>query len=648
MIGKILGNRYEIVEKIGGGGMALVYKARCKLLNRYVAIKILRSEFINDEEFINKFRRESQAAASLSHPNIVGIYDVGVEDNIYYIVMEYVNGKTLKQYIREQGKLSIEESLDIAIKIAEALSHAHKNHIVHRDIKPHNILVTEDGRAKVTDFGIARAATASTVTNTSNVIGSVHYFSPEQARGGYTDEKSDIYSLGVVMYEMVTGRVPFQGDSPISVALKHIQEDIEPPSHFDDSIPKNLESIIMKCVQKDQSLRYSNIELLLNDLKKVRDSEDFHIEETHIYNDSPTRIIPRIDDEIVYSTVNENKNNKKINKNSDYETEPDKKTTSRVITLAAIMLAFLLTISFAIGFFWIRDKIKGEEIVVPSIVGLHRDVAEEQIRERGLDFKVKNEVFSSDFKAGHVIEQSIDGGNTVKAGFPIEVTISKGEQEVDVPNVVNKHIDDAETILENHEFKSSVKYIPSDIPKDYVISQTPDGDSKLPIWSTVSLVVSEGPEIKYVVMPNVIGDNVENAKKDLTDLGLLVEISEEENENVDKGIVIWQSFTANSEVAENTTVNLTVSKGIETENNSNTDEDTGVVEEDLVYNNLSIILPKDKSEVEVKIYRIQDNERELIYNKIHITSEESISVPVEGKKNAKYEVYIDGIFKGEI
>ncbi|TAH64063.1 MAG: Stk1 family PASTA domain-containing Ser/Thr kinase [Gottschalkiaceae bacterium] len=650
MIGKILGNRYEIVEKIGGGGMALVYKARCRLLNRFVAIKILRSEFINDEEFINKFRRESQAAASLSHPNIVSIYDVGVEDNVYYIVMEYVNGKTLKQYIREQGKLSIEESLDIAIKIAEALSHAHENHIVHRDIKPHNILVTEDGRVKVTDFGIARAATASTVTNTSNVIGSVHYFSPEQARGGYTDEKSDIYSLGVVMYEMVTGRVPFQGDSPISVALKHIQEDIEPPSYFDSSISKSIESIIMKCVQKDQSLRYGNIELLLSDLKKVRDREEIDIEDNTIFYDSPTRIIPRIDDDLINSTVKEYDDVKKKNKKKveDNEYEPEKKGTSKIVTITAILIAFILTLGFAGGFFWIRGQIQGKEVTVPSVVGLHRDVAEQQLLEKGLGFKVKNEVFSSNFKAGHIVEQSIDAGNTVKSGFPIEVTISKGEQEVDVPDVVNKHIDDAEAILDNHELKSSVKYIPSDIPKDYVISQTPDGASRVPAWSIVSLVVSQGPEIKYVVMPNVIGDNVEDAKKELTDLGLLVEIKEEENENVDKGIVIWQSFTANSEVEENTTVNLTVSKGIEADNNSNTGEGTGTVEEDVVYNNLTIILPKDKSEVEVKIYRIQDNERELVYNQTHNTNEESISVPVEGKKSAKYEVYFDGEFKGEI
>lgn len=254
MIGKILGKRYEIIEKIGGGGMAIVYKAKCNLLNRFVAVKVLRPEFINDKDLLGKFRKESQAAASLSHPNIVNVYDVGEEDDVYYIVMEYVNGRTLKELIKEKGKLSKEEILDFTRQIALALKHAHSNHIVHRDIKPHNILVTEDNRAKVTDFGIALAATSSTITNTGSIIGSVHYFSPEQARGGYTDEKSDLYSLGIVMYEMATGRLPFEGDAPITVALKHIQENPEPPSKYNPSISKGLESIIVKLMQKSSLL----------------------------------------------------------------------------------------------------------------------------------------------------------------------------------------------------------------------------------------------------------------------------------------------------------------------------------------------------------------------------------------------------------
>lgn len=640
MIGKILGNRYEIIEKIGGGGMALVYKAKCRLLNRFVAVKILRPEFINDEEFINKFRRESQAAASLSHPNIVSIYDVGVEDNIYYIVMEYVNGKTLKQLIREKGKLSIDESLDIAIKIAEALKHAHENHIVHRDIKPHNILVTEDGKVKVTDFGIARAATSSTVTNTSNVIGSVHYFSPEQARGGYTDEKSDIYSLGVVMYEMVTGSVPFQGDSPISVALKHIQEDIEPPSHIDSSIPKNVESIIMKCVQKDQSSRYSDVKLLLNDLKKVKNSDEINITN---YNDSPTRIIPRIDDTLINPTGHDLSNNKKKKNAKD---RVEKKESSKFVTLTAIILALLLTLGLTAGFFWVRGQIQGQEVKVPKIEGLHQDEAKKILDDMGLDFRVKNEVYNNEHKEGYVIYQSIAPGETVKLGYPIEVTLSKGEEEVNVPDVVNLHVDEAEILIHDEDLKPSIKCIPSDIPKDYVISQTPDGNTKATAGSTVILVVSDGPEINYVVVPNVIGDNIKDAKKELTSLGLLVVEKYEFNENVDKDIVVLQSLAANSEVEENTTIDLTVSKGAEGTEDQNIG--TGTSEEDLINNNLSIILPKDKDEVEVKIYRIQDDEREVIYNEVHRTSEGSISVQVQGKKDAKYEVYFDGTFKGEI
>lgn len=650
MIGKILGNRYEILEKVGGGGMALVYKAKCRLLNRFVAVKVLRSEFIHDEEFINKFRRESQAAASLSHPNIVGIYDVGVEDNIHYIVMEFVNGKTLKQLIREKGKLSIEESLDIAIKIAEALSHAHENHIVHRDIKPHNILVTEDGIVKVTDFGIARAATTSTVTNTSNVIGSVHYFSPEQARGGYTDEKSDIYSLGVVMYEMVTGKVPFQGDSPISVALKHIQEDIEPPSNFDNSVPKDLESIVMKCVQKDQSLRYSDIRSLLIDLKKVRNSDEIHISN---FNDSPTRIIPRIDDTLINPNGNDlvkghrNKHEKHDN-NLDNDHENEKGGKSKLATLTAIILALLLTIGVTAGFLWFRGQIQGQEVKVISVVGLHKDVAEEKLRDMGLGFKVKNEVYSSEYKEGHVTYQNIEAGDIVKKGYPIEVTISKGVKEVKVPYVINKSVDEAEILIKDQDLVPVVKREYSDIPKDYVISQSPEADEMVPAGSTINLVVSDGPEIKYVIVPNVIGENVEKAKRELTSMGLIVETKYEYNENVEKDIIVWQDIPANSEVEENTTINLTVSNGPEDIGGPNTDDNSGTSDEDIINSNLSITLPKDKSEVEVKIYRIQDGEREVIYNEVHSTSEESISVVVTGKKSAKYEVYFDGKFEAEV
>ncbi|HPW41509.1 MAG TPA: Stk1 family PASTA domain-containing Ser/Thr kinase, partial [Bacillota bacterium] len=294
MIGRVLGDRYEILEKVGGGGMALVYKAKCRLLNRYVAIKVLRPEFTEDEEFVKKFRREAQSAASLSHPNIVGIYDVGTENNSYYIVMEYIKGQTLKELIKSKGTLGVEYSTNIAIQICYALEQAHKNNIVHRDIKSHNILIREDNSVKVTDFGIARAVSSSTITNTGNVIGSVHYFSPEQARGGYVDEKSDIYSLGVVMYEMLTGRLPFEGDSPIAVALKHIQEEPEPPSGINSRIPKAIEAIIMKCMEKEVSKRYNSASEIINDLRQSLVMPNGDFVKKNRYTDESTRVLEPI------------------------------------------------------------------------------------------------------------------------------------------------------------------------------------------------------------------------------------------------------------------------------------------------------------------------------------------------------------------
>ena len=266
---KVLNNRYEIIEKIGGGGMAEVYKAKCRVLNRFVAIKVLRNEFVGDEEFISKFKDESQAAAKLNHNNIVNIFDTGIDGDIHYIVMEYVEGTTLKEYIKKNKPLDIKESINIASQIAEALRHAHGNKIIHRDIKPQNILLTEDKLAKVGDFGIARAISEKTITNSDKSIGSVHYFSPEQARGGYVDNRTDIYSLGVVLFEMVTGRVPFDGDTPISVALKHVNENISKPSKYNEKIPRKLEEIILKSTNKSQSLRYHNIDEMIEDLKNV-------------------------------------------------------------------------------------------------------------------------------------------------------------------------------------------------------------------------------------------------------------------------------------------------------------------------------------------------------------------------------------------
>jgi serine/threonine protein kinase len=304
MESNVLGNRYELIEKIGGGGMALVYKARCRLLNRFVAVKILREEFTGDEEFVKRFEIEAQSAASLSHPNIVPIYDVGNENNIFYIVMEYIDGITLKEYIVRNGPLDWKDAVRIAIQICSAIEHAHSKQIIHRDIKPQNILMTQDGIAKVTDFGIARAVTSSTITMVGSTIGSVHYFSPEQARGGYIDEKSDLYSLGIIMYEMITGKMPFDGESPVAIALKHIQDKPIQPIDLNKDIPRALNDIIMKAIKKEQSGRYQTATEMSEDLYRVFKEPNGDFAEDNGTDENPERYLPYINNPVLHRISN--------------------------------------------------------------------------------------------------------------------------------------------------------------------------------------------------------------------------------------------------------------------------------------------------------------------------------------------------------
>ena len=643
MIGKVLGGRYEIIEKIGGGGMALVYKAKCRLLNRYVAIKILRDEFTGDEEFINRFRKESQAAASLSHPNIVGIYDVGAEENIYYIVMEYIKGKTLKELIREKGKLSSEEMINYSIQIAEALEHAHQNHIVHRDIKPHNIMVTDDGRIKVTDFGIARAASSSTVTNTNNVIGSVHYFSPEQARGGFIDEKSDLYSLGIVMYEMITGKVPFEGESPISVALKHIQEEIVPPTEIDSTVPKNIEYVIMKCVRKNQSERYQSATELLTDLIKIKYSNGENVFDDADAVDSPTRIIPVVKEEDVNDMRdNRKKSNvkKKKKKNGD---------GSNKIIVFGILLAFIVASGLFFGFFKFKDKFISKEIPVPDVKGVNEDVAKVKIEdELGLKFIVKNRVYNSEFKEGDIVDQNVEPDQLVKKGYPIEVTVSKGSKPAKVPNLVNKDIKDIDVLLDEAGLKEGKVDPQYDdvVPRDIVISQDPEPYSEVPEGTKIDIVVSQGPKIKVVPMPKLVGLNINDAKKTITSNGLIAgEVKYDESSDKPKDEVTWQSYEPGTEIEQDTVVDLYVSSG----KSGNAQEgNNGVENGGEKTRTLVISLPQDRNETEVKIIRIQDGVSEKVYDKVHNVSEENITITISGKENAKFELYFDDIYHRDI
>ncbi|HLR21365.1 MAG TPA: Stk1 family PASTA domain-containing Ser/Thr kinase [Tissierellaceae bacterium] len=580
MIGKILADRYEIVEQIGEGGMALVYKARCKLLNRYVAIKVLRNEFVKDDDFVKKFDRESQAVASLSHPNILNIYDVGVEKvedkNVHYIVMEYIRGKTLKDIIKEKGKLDLDETINYSIQIGNALKHAHLNNIVHRDIKPQNIMVTEENIIKVTDFGIARAATESTMTVTSEALGSVHYLSPEQARGAYTDEKSDIYSLGIVMYEMITGKTPFKGETPVSVALKHVQDEIVPPGMIDDSIPDNLEAIILKCVEKRQADRYDNIEDLLDDLTNIKNNKGRTFIADSDDSDSPTRMIPVIEDEDIKDISNKSRKKKK-KKKEDSRMKP---------IILAIVLAFIIVSVGLFGYARIRDFFKDSEVIVPEVIGMLEDEAREVIESKGLEFEVAGTTKNDDFNDGEVVSQNVKEGAKVKEGYTIKVTVNEGEETVSVPSLINKTLKEAEDLLEELGLKIGTmkEEFSNTTPKDMIMRQEPEASTQLESGSSVNIVISKGEEVKKVVMPNLIGKNSIEARNTLLGLGLEVgEIKEEPNREHSEGIVFRQSYSAGIELDSKTTVDLYVSTGFieeEPEEDNSEDEEEKQKQED--------------------------------------------------------------------
>lgn len=647
MIGRVLGNRYEIIEQIGEGGMAIVYKAKCHLLNRFVAVKVLRDEFTNDDEFIRKFRRESQAAASLSHPNILNIYDVGNEKiddkDIHYIVMEFIDGSTLKELIKSKGMLTSYEIINYSLQIAEALQHAHRNHIVHRDIKPHNIMITEDNRVKVTDFGIARAVTSSTVTTSSNVLGSVHYFSPEQARGGYTDEKSDIYSLGIVMYEMATGKVPYDGESPISVALKHIQGEMIPPREVEPTVPVNIENIILKCIQKRQSDRYNNISELIRDLKSIRGLDIT----TKIDNamDSATRVIPAInieeDDELEVKPKK-----RKITKNEDKKNKKKKNDGGGLVVLMGILLAFVLATILFVGYSKLKDYISVDEIIVPDIIGMQEELAKEKIEGLNLVFNVTDRVKSNEYEAGEVMYQSVDPETSVKAGYPINVTISEGADLVTVPLVVNKNLNDADALLKeaglnvgtvDPEFSDSV-------PKGIIIRQDPDALSSIAPGSRVNLIISEGPEVINVKMPDVVKKSISEARNAITGLDLVVgEVTPQPSDSIEKDFVIWQSYEPGTELETGTTVDLYISSG---------PAETPIVipgegDDEEVPTTLTMSPLADREETEMIIYRIQDGVTETVYNKKHKASDGDFVITLYSKVGARFDIYYDGVFQGD-
>ena len=557
--GRLLGNRYEIIEKIGSGGMATVYKAKCHVLNRYVAIKILRDEFTTDDEFIKRFEVEAQSAASITHPNIVSVYDVGADGNLYYIVMELIKGKTLKEIIvEEKGPLPWKWSVNIAGQIASALETAHKNHIIHRDIKPHNIIITEDGVAKVTDFGIAKAVSNSTITAFGTTIGSVHYFSPEHARGGYTDEKSDLYSLGVVMYEMLTGKVPFDADTPVSVALKHMQEEPTPPIEVNPNIPSAVNDIIMKALRKDTNLRYQNATAMLLDLKRaLKEPNGDFVDNNDYQNDFPTQRISTIGLEDENRNQNsKNKNGKKQNKFVQFIKKH--KVLSSIIGL---ILLFVITIGLTIG---ISNATRPKDVEIPNLVGKTVDEAKDILKQNKLNYVEESQEYNTEVPAGQIISQNPPyvEGRRIKENTDIKVVVSKGTETTTVPKLKGLTKKEAEDEADKAKIKLDFQEETSKtVEAGVIIKQDKAEGETVNAGDTIKVFISVGTGIKQVKVVSVEGQDEETAKQTLQGLGLVVEkVNYSKDKSKTNGVVIEQSVAAGTTVDEGSKITLTVNK----------------------------------------------------------------------------------------
>ncbi len=554
--GKLLGGRYEIIEKIGTGGMATVYKAKCLVLKRFVAVKVLRDEFTTDEEFIKRFNVEAQAVASLTHPNIVSVYDVGHEGNLYYIVMELVKGKTLKEIIVEDGALGWKWSVKIAMQIASALETAHRNNIVHRDIKPHNIIITEDGVAKVTDFGIAKAVSNSTITAFGTTIGSVHYFSPEHARGGFTDARSDLYSLGVVMYEMVTGRVPFDSDTPVSVALKHMQEEPIEPIKIKSELPQSVNDIIMKAMRKDANERYQSATEMIKDLELALKHPEEQFVSAPIGGDFPTQKISLDYAEKLQKQETRKKAGKLDKIKAYFEEHP-------VVKVLAIILACILVFSIAMGGTYLALSLgKTKEVQIPNLQGLTKEEAEQKAKELKIKVEVSEEKYHLEIPEGQIIEQDpkYQDNYKIKEGSTIKIVISKGQEIVEMPKVVGKTRDEATSALKEIGLEVKVEEeFSDDVEKNYIIKQEIKEGEKIPAGTTVTIYSSMG--IEQIQVPDLSGKTESEAKSAISSAKLKWKSTDKTSDSSKpNGVVVNQSISSGSMVDKNTEITITVNE----------------------------------------------------------------------------------------
>ena len=585
-IGMIISDRYEILEKIGTGGMSDVYKAKDHKLARNVAVKVLKQEFSENASFVSKFRIEAQAAGNLMDQNIVNVYDVGEENGIYYIVMELVEGITLKRYIEKKSRLTTREAVSIAIQVSKGIAAAHRKHIIHRDIKPQNIIISKGGIVKVTDFGIAKAATSNTISG--NVMGSVHYSSPEQARGGYSDERSDIYSLGITLFEMLTGRVPFNGDTTVTIAIKQIQEDIPALTDFVPDIPVSVEQIVYKCCQKSPDRRYQNMDELLEDLKlSLRDPNgDFvHIEEPDLAGGTKY-----IDEEEMVRIKKRAKNRsseiprlKRVETSRDmyedefadgYDPKVERLTTFFAVAAAVvigIIVIFLVGRSFGLLDFLDVDGVTEESgeagedtLKMPDVLGLDMTSAKSKLAEEGIT-NVETKYADSSEAEGTVIETTPKEGAKIASGDTVILTISAGENGIALPDVVGKTREQARTDLEKQGFVANFSEESSDsVEAGKVISQDPEAGVKAPVGSAVTIRISTGAQVSKIRVPDVRGKSEMDATAILAEAGITVsKVSEVYSDEYTEGLVCDQSFDVGSYVDEGTSLELKVSLGPE-------------------------------------------------------------------------------------
>ena len=646
-IGKILDNRYEILDVIGVGGMAVVYKAYCHRLHRFVAIKILKRDLAADAEFRRRFHEEAQAVAMLSHPNIVSVYDVSKGDDLDYIVMELIDGITLKQYMqKKQGRLNWRESLYFITQIVRALGHAHSRGIIHRDIKPQNIMVLRDGSVKVADFGIARIMSAAQTTLTQEALGSVHYISPEQARGSHIDARADIYSAGVVLYEMLTGRLPFDGDSPVSVAIQHINAKPIAPREILPDIPVGLEEITMKAMASRIDQRYMNAEAMLRDLEEFRKNPqvEFHYNLASFHGNQP---VPDEPTQTMDSASSLNRRQRPPARTrtaappprrrrppeEDYEEEKDQK---RKLIIPIVVVVFLVGVGIFLWVTFFSDMFRQDEntLRVPNLLGQNiSDVLQDGDVLEHFNVVEQSRQASDEYEEGQIISQDPVAGTEVTAGegtITINVVVSSGQDTVEMINVVGDTYETAVTRLQQMDLKvdTPTREASDEVEEGHVISSDPAAGEQVSPGDTVKLVISSGPETMKVTVPTLTGTTLENARQIAESAGLTISSVTEVNSDYPAGQVIYQSIAANTEVDEGTGIILQVSLGP-----ASTDPPVHT-------KTISVTLPDDgRDSVTVRI----TVDGEEVYNTPVNTAQGTIYTSVQGSGTAEVCIYFDGV-----